>query len=111
MFNKSEVLRPVERVTLKGPLNKQQQCRRTHTHTACLLMLSDAFCSLFPGMQNADETSQSLVHSLRRNCHSNPNICMNTKTHRVQWRMREEREEGRERRGGREGGRERIQKE
>lgn len=50
-------------------------------------------------MQNADETSQPLVHSLRRNCHSNPNICMNTNTHRVQWKMRE-------REGGRKEGRE-----
>lgn len=76
----------------------QAQARaHAHTHPVCLLMLSTAFCSLFfPGMQNADETSQPLVHSLRRNCHSNPNICMNTKTHTVQWRMRE-------REGGRKG--------
>ena len=61
-------------------------------------------------MQNVDETSQPLVHSLRRNCHSNPNICMNTKTHRVQWRMREReggRKAKRENKGEREKERER----
>lgn len=118
MFNMSEVVRPV--LTLKCPLNitlqqhwGQLSCQyqttgivhtHTHTHIACLpacwcfLPLSVPF---FPRMQNVDEKSQPLVHSLRRNCHSNPNICMNTKTHRVQWRMRE-REGGRKgERGGR----------
>lgn len=116
MFNMSEAVRPVESVTLKRPLNitrlqhwGQLSCQsqkvgkknmqRVHTRALSLLsihtarLLADAFhCFLFPffpGMQNADETSQPLVHSLRRNCQSNPNICMNTKTHRVQWRMRE----------------------
>lgn len=49
-------------------------------------------------MQNADEKSQPLVRRLRRSWHSYPNICMNTKTHGEEWRMRGwEGERGRER--------------
>lgn len=41
-----------------------------------LLLLS------FPGVQNVDQRNVQFVHSLERACHSNPNVCMNTKTHR-----------------------------
>lgn len=126
MFNMSEAAGPVESMTLKCPLNITQRqhwgqlsCQnqttgiartRTHTYThARTHSLSACWCFLplsvpfFPRMQNADETSQPLVHSLRRNCHSNPNICMNTNTHGVQWKMRGR--EGR-RQAGRQAGRE-----
>lgn len=69
----SEAVRPVESVTLKRPLNITQRqhwgqlsCQNQTTgiaRTACLP--ADAFCRFlplsvpfFPGMQNADETSQ-----------------------------------------------------
>lgn len=36
----------------------------------------------FPGVQNVDQRNVQFVHSLERACHSNLNVCMNTKTHR-----------------------------
>lgn len=48
-----------------------------------LLLLS------FPGVQNVDQRNVQFVHSLERACHSNPNVCMNTKTHRRRVRERE----------------------
>lgn len=43
----------------------------------------------FPGVQNVDQRNMQFVHSLERACHSNPNVCMNTKTHRQRVRERE----------------------
>lgn len=56
-----------------------------------LLLLS------FPGVQNVDQRNVQFVHSLGRTCHSNPNVCMNTKTHR----RREKKESVRGREGER----------
>lgn len=53
-----------------------------------LLLLS------FPGVQNVDQRNVQFVHSLERACHSNPNVCMNTKTHRRRERERERVREG-----------------
>lgn len=43
----------------------------------------------FPGVQNVDQRNVQFVHSLKRACHSNPNACMNSKTHRQKERERE----------------------
>lgn len=54
-----------------------------------LLLLS------FPGVQNVDQRNVQFVHSLGRTCHSNPNVCMNTKTHRRREKKERAWEEGR----------------